>query len=164
MTNDDFFINQKIDSILADLGIEDDQPSLPEKPKVNSSQKPLKTITEPLSNNTPHHLLLKEDNQHFMFVTVEEDFPIKKYVEWFLGRKYYPGKGYFEVKDKAKVSQKKEIILIDKVTKKFYTDPTFLSKVLFNNYVYSHPLFYVFVQSTSYNRKLKAGTKFLYKT
>lgn len=106
---------------------------------------------------------------------VREDIPIKVFVEN-AGIQFTKGNGFYELSKTEKVQQYKEIFLQERATGKLFTGsqvremlgllpqiegtrggttetikPTFFKK------------YKVFIQSTSYNRKLKAGTFFLYK-
>jgi hypothetical protein len=103
----------------------------------------------------------------FQVLDVEEDTPIAEFVSD-NGLLFKVGRGFYQFQKPVKVQSYKEVILQDKVTGVFYTgdkarklagipigkdakvSPTGLAK------------YNVFVQSTSANRKLLAGSKFLY--
>lgn len=103
----------------------------------------------------------------FQVMTVPTDIAIKKFVED-NGVTFKIGRGFYEFTKRVEVSAKKEIILMDRTTGDMFSGdkareiagiPVGVScKVSpedLTDYI-------VFIQSTSYNRVLKAGTKFLY--
>lgn len=104
----------------------------------------------------------------FQVLTVDQDKPIKKFAEE-RGLIFKIGRGFYEFTKPESISDKKEVILMDKTTGDFYTgwaaareyagiDPGLMNKqqpTKSDQYV-------VFVQSSSYNRKLIAGQRFLY--
>ncbi|MBY0228504.1 MAG: WGR domain-containing protein [Gemmataceae bacterium] len=103
----------------------------------------------------------------FQVLEIDEDAPIKKFVED-NGLAFKKGRGFYEFTKKETIQGYKEIILMDKVTGDFFAGdraremlglspgetgnvrPTDLDK------------YAVFVQSTSVNRNLQKGTRFLY--
>ena len=104
----------------------------------------------------------------FQIFAVKKTISIKEF-ELSLGLEFKTGRGFYEFTKPEKISLKKEIILQDKKSDKFFTgkkaqemlgvdETTAVSRM----YPASFQDYRVFVQSTSYNRKLVAGTKFLY--
>lgn len=103
----------------------------------------------------------------FQVLFVDETTDIRGFVEE-NGLVFTPGRGFYEFTKPETIQERKEIVLRDKVTGDMYTGnaarnmiglppgirgkvrPADLSK------------YDVFVQSTSYNRKLVGGTRFLY--
>lgn len=109
------------------------------------------------------------DPARFQQVFVTEDMPIKALVES-IGAEFKVGRGFYEFTKKEKIQDYKEIIIVDNVSGDMFsggaareilglTTETKTSKVAptFDGAKYS-----VFVQSTSANRKLIGGTRFLY--
>lgn len=103
----------------------------------------------------------------FQILGVEDDVPIREFVEandLIFGK----GQGFYEFTKTETVQENKEVVLRDKETGDMFTGakaremiglpygtrgrikPVFLDK------------YNIFVQSTSYNRKLSGGTRFLY--
>ena len=108
----------------------------------------------------------------FQVLEVDKDTAIKEFVETF-GAKFKKGRGFYELSKNEKVQQYKELILQEKETGQMFTgeqvrkllglsDKTeaggLTENVKFNNL----DNYRVFIQSTSVNRKLIAGTNFLY--
>lgn len=105
----------------------------------------------------------------FQKVLVTEDMPIKDLVSS-IGAEFKVGRGFYEFTKKEKIQDYKEIIIVDNISGDMFsggaareilglTTETKTSKVTpsFDSAKYS-----VFVQSTSANRKLIGGTRFLY--
>src|SRR5262249_50783493 len=103
----------------------------------------------------------------FQVLDVDADTPIKKYVED-NGLNFKKGRGFYEFTKAETIQGYKEIILMDRVTGDMFAgeraremlglSPGETAKIrptVLDKYV-------VFVQSTSANRKLMKGTRFLY--
>lgn len=103
----------------------------------------------------------------FQVMTVESDAAIKDFVED-NGITFKKGRGFYQFTKRTMIQDYKEVILMNKVTGDMFTGdkarqlagiPVGVSKEVSPEFVTDY---YVFVQSTSINRSLKAGTKFLY--
>lgn len=103
----------------------------------------------------------------FQVLDVDETTVIKNFVED-QGISFNPGRGFYELTKSEKVQGYKEIVLMDKVTGDLFTgkkvrkilgltdeDGRLSSKSFLGKYK-------IFIQSTSYNRKLTDDTNFLY--
>lgn len=104
----------------------------------------------------------------FQVMDVDSDCSIKEFVEE-QGLTFKPGRGFYEFTKSVKIQDYKEIILQDRITGDFFqgdrareiigipkdTIRICPSKTVQEQYI-------AFIQSTSYNRKLIGGTKFLY--
>lgn len=102
----------------------------------------------------------------FQLVDVEREGPIREFVEQVCKQTYRSGMGYYELTKIENIQPQKLIAVVEKATGKVYTGPyardlvglpamNVRVKPSFN------PEFAIFVQSTSVNRKLVAGTKLL---
>lgn len=103
----------------------------------------------------------------FQILDVDADAVIKDFVEA-QGARFKPGRGFYQLTKSEKVQGYKEIILSAKGTGDIYTGPkvrellglgTDDGRLSTKSFLSSYD---IFVQSNSYNRKLTAGTKFLY--
>jgi hypothetical protein len=105
----------------------------------------------------------------FQQIYVEDNMPIKSLVAE-NGLEFKVGRGFYEFTKKEKIQDYKEIVIVDNISGDMFsggaardilglTTSTATSKVApsFDGAKYS-----VFVQSTSANRKLMGGTRFLY--
>jgi hypothetical protein len=109
------------------------------------------------------------DRLHFgqyRVLEVDADQPIAPFVEKHTARKYSMGEAYYALTKKETVQANKAIAIYDKKTREVFTGvnarailglPDYEVKVDAAN----HPHFEIFIQSTSVNRKLIAGTKLL---
>jgi hypothetical protein len=104
----------------------------------------------------------------FQVLVVDEEQPISNFVGE-QGLNFRPGRGFYMLTKSEKVQGTKEVILRDKHTGDFFTGKKvreMLGLPVRDVDVRLHPVhieqYDVFVQSTSYNRKLKPNTKFLY--
>jgi hypothetical protein len=106
----------------------------------------------------------------FQVLHVDEDCSIKEFVED-QGLRFKTGRGFYEFTKSTKIQDYKEVILEDKLTGDFFCGnkareicglPTGSGTVTFCPGKLTSDKYRVFVQSTSYNRKLIGGTKFLY--
>ncbi len=103
----------------------------------------------------------------FQILNVETDTSIRDFVEE-NGLTFKTGRGFYELTKTELVQEKKEVVLRDKETGDMYSGDTARTMIGLNagerakiKAVYLED-FDVFVQSTSYNRKLIGGTRFLY--
>jgi hypothetical protein len=99
-----------------------------------------------------------------------QDLVISNFVTKYSGKSYSPGKAYYELTKKEDVQNYKNILLLDKASKKVYTGDgirgllgipeggTIELNPSFN------PNYTVFVKSMSWNRKLANGTNVLVKS
>jgi len=102
----------------------------------------------------------------FQIMDVPSDIDIRGFVE---GNDipFLPGKGFYEFTKTEEIQEKKEVVLQDKKTGDMFSGVQARELIGIplgtRGRVKPAELGYrVFVQSTSYNRKLKAGSKFLY--
>jgi len=107
------------------------------------------------------------DGGRFQVLDVDEDVPIKQFV-LDNGLSFKTGRGFYEFTKRVKVQAKKEVILQDLNTGDLFSGDKARQMAGIplgescNVSPSSCPGYRVFIQSTSYNRKLLAGTKFLY--
>ena len=107
------------------------------------------------------------DPSRFQVMNIDSDIRIDEFVRD-NGLIFQKGKGFYEFTKRSKIQDYKEIVLMDKITGDMFTGdiardlmgipvgaPSKVSPVFNDKYV-------AFVQSTSLNRKLLGGTKFLY--
>lgn len=112
---------------------------------------------------------------------VDENTPIKEFVLK-QGVSFKTGRGFYEFNKPETIQKYKEIIIMDKTTGDMFEGSharTLLGKIFILKFKFilflglptdsdikikpsDHDDYIYFVQSTSYNRKLIAGTKFLY--
>jgi hypothetical protein len=97
---------------------------------------------------------------------VQFDVPIKPYVESRGMAPYVPGKAFYQLTKREEIQPGKQIIIREKATGKFYTGPEARQILgLPDQHVKATPTpnpdYDIFVQSTSLNRKLVAGTDVL---
>lgn len=107
------------------------------------------------------------DGGRFQVMAVDTKCPIRDFVES-QGVTFKPGRGFYEFTKRSTIQDYKEVILMDNVTGDLFSGdkaremagiPIGVTAELRPSMV---PGFTVFVQSTSYNRALQPGTKFLY--
>lgn len=111
--------------------------------------------------------LIPVDPARFQIVHVDHDCVIKPFVES-IGARFRPGRGFYQFTKSELVQEHKEVVLRNKVTGDMFTGSEARNFIglpfgykgtvrpkLFDDYE-------VYIQSTSYNRKLKGKTKFLY--
>ncbi|HDN26183.1 MAG TPA: VWA domain-containing protein [Thioploca sp.] len=107
------------------------------------------------------------DGGRFQVLEVDADVPIKKFV-LDNGLTFKTGRGFYEFTKRVKVQANKEVILQDLKTGDLFSGDKARQMAGIpigescNVSPLSCPGYRVFIQSTSYNRKLLAGTKFLY--
>lgn len=110
----------------------------------------------------------------FQMLDVPANMSIRQFVEMFVGVPFAPGKGFYELQRKSYTLQEgKEVVLRNKDTGKLLTGKPARemigipygerARISISRVPWEVRRDYdVFVQSTSYNRKLIAGSKFLY--
>lgn len=105
--------------------------------------------------------------EEFVLCTVPGDTSIRTFVVDFMGLTWVIGRGYYELTKRESIQPQKAIALVEKKTSKIYVGRA--ARDLLNlpdtevRVSPGHNSNYkVFVQSTSVNRKLKAGQEFLY--
>jgi hypothetical protein len=107
------------------------------------------------------------DCGRFQVMTVDEKCPIRQFVEA-QGVTFKPGRGFYEFTKKSTIQDYKEVILMNNDTGDLFSGdkarelagiPIGVTAELKPTSV---PGYTVFVQSTSYNRALMPGTRFLY--
>lgn len=103
----------------------------------------------------------------FQVVRVDNDIPIRDLVDS-IGAEFAPGRGFYEFTKRETIQPYKEVILMDNTTGDMYEGAVAREKLGLphDGTIKITPEFgkewTVFVQSTSYNRKLKGKTRFLY--
>lgn len=103
----------------------------------------------------------------FQILRVDRDASIRGFVED-NGLEFKKGRGFYEFTKTELIQEKKEVVLRDKVTGDIFSGAKAREMIglPFGERAKVKPVylekFTVFVQSTSYNRVLKAGTRFLY--
>lgn len=109
------------------------------------------------------------DAGRFQVVRVDTDVPIRNLVDS-IGAEFEPGRGYYEFTKRETIQAYKEVVLMDNSTGDMYEGAVAREKLGLphDGTIKITPDFgdkwTVFVQSTSYNRKLKNGTRFLYES
>lgn len=105
----------------------------------------------------------------FQVLHIDTTIAIKEFVES-TGAKFRTGRGFYELTKSETVQESKEVVLVDKSTGDMLTgkEARNIIGIPFGTRGRTRPnnrLGYdVFIQSTSYNRKLMPNTKFLYET
>lgn len=104
----------------------------------------------------------------FQMFTITKDTAIREYVES-MGLTFKKGCGYYEFMKPEDVQDYKQVVVQDRTTEIFYPDAEGRSLLRLPSHgtIRINPKNYdkkyrFFIQSTSYNRVLKAGTTFLY--
>ena len=107
----------------------------------------------------------------FQVLTVDATGPIREFVER-SGATFRTGRGFYLLTKPSLVQERKEVVLLDKKSGDMYTGSEAREMIglpfgrrgkIYPRYL-SDLAYDVFVQSTSYNRKLFEGTRFLYET
>ncbi|KAL7752165.1 hypothetical protein RI367_002209 [Sorochytrium milnesiophthora] len=106
----------------------------------------------------------------FQILDVNGDMDIRTFVNTNIGeRAFKPGQGFYEFNKREEVQHKKEIVLMDKATGDMFTGTQARELAGIPDHVRGQKVspppsdkWIMFIQSTSYNRKLQAGTRFLY--
>lgn len=104
--------------------------------------------------------------KEYLLLSISKDAVIKPYIEGYTKKDYTPGSGYYQLTKKETVQSYKQIcIQCRKTGKVYYGDVVRSMLSLPNSDVkvnpVSHGAYDIFVQSSSVNRKLLAGTKLL---
>lgn len=109
--------------------------------------------------------LIPVDPSRFQILDVEERCDIKTFVQKH-SLKFKTGKGFYEFTKPEKISDKKEVVLVCKVTGDMFTGQDACEMIGAGGSAKIKPSSFekwrVFVQSTSYNRVLMPDTGFLY--
>jgi len=115
--------------------------------------------------------LVAVPSKRFQILNVDQDIPIRQFVSRH-DLPFKPGHGFYEHgKKRVLVQGTKEIVLWDRGTKELFTGKEarrMLGLPLTDRDMHLSPYnaysskYKVFIQSTSYNRKLLRGTLFLY--
>lgn len=105
------------------------------------------------------------DPSRFQVLDIDERCDIRTFVEKH-SLIFKTGRGFYEFTKPEKISDKKEVVLVDKVTGDMYTGPEACNLIGAGGSGRIKPAslekWRVFVQSTSYNRVLMPNTGFLY--
>ncbi|RWS01754.1 hypothetical protein B4U79_10536 [Dinothrombium tinctorium] len=119
------------------------------------------------SDATPDDLTAVEPGR-FQVLTVDKDDSIKNFVIR-QGAKFKVGHGYYEFTKPEEIQAYKNIVLMDKITGDMFTGDRARELANIPEHIKGKKVkpppsdkWVMFIQSTSYNRKLIAGTKFLY--
>lgn len=104
----------------------------------------------------------------FQILHVDDDCGIRDFVTA-TGAPFQKGKGFYAFTKPEMVQERKEVVLVDRKTGDMWSgsEARELIGLPFGMRARIRPTevgYDVFIQSTSWNRKLKAGTKFLYET
>lgn len=112
--------------------------------------------------------LLPVPLSRFQILSVDGDSAIRAFVEE-TGASFETGRGFYQLVKRELIQEAKEVVFEDKVTGEMFcgADARHMLGLPFGVRGKVSPKdipegYNVFVQSTSYNRKLKAGTRFLY--
>ncbi len=110
---------------------------------------------------------LHKVNGKFITLDVKKDTPIKEFVER-SGNQFQKGQGFYQLMKPEDVQDYKEIVLMDQYGKLFSgPEARSLLNMPDNGTIRVRPgdqgIYKVFIQSTSVNRKLIKGTKFIYR-
>ncbi len=102
----------------------------------------------------------------YRIAEVDETGPIAAFVEDLTKRAYKMGEAFYQLTKTEKVQAQKSVALRNKKTSAVYTGPSARQLLGLPDHEVkvapaSHPDFDIFIQSTSVNRKLVAGTKLL---
>lgn len=106
----------------------------------------------------------------FQVLDVDHDVAIRDFVQS-MGLVFQKGRGFYQFTKSSIIQPYKEIIVFDRTTGDVYTNgaarellgiPLGGGNARVSPSIYDHGRYEVFVQSTSVNRVLKGGTKFLY--
>lgn len=134
-----------------------------------------KTSVQSFYSNAAHIPLAKvqkvlvDVSKDFLAFSISCDTPIKDFIEKNAKKQYVKGEGFYQLMKPEIVQKNKEILIYDKKHRKLYYGDAARNliglpvgtdiKVIPGN----HGQYEIFVESTSVNRKLKAGTKLLVK-
>lgn len=114
---------------------------------------------------------IENDLSKFQIMDVDKPIVIKDFVE-LAGAVFQVGKGFYQLVTPELIQEKKEVIFVDKLTGEVICDTRKCRELLGLPYGTKGKVspkkldickkYNVFIQSTSYNRKLDGNTKFLY--
>ncbi|CAH3134969.1 unnamed protein product [Porites lobata] len=117
------------------------------------------------SGGTDYGGLEPVNPSRFQILDVDERCDIRTFVEK-NDLSFKTGRGFYEFTKPEKISDKKEVVLVDKVSGDMFTGPEACEMIGAGGTARIKPTSFdkwrVFVQSTSYNRVLMPGTGFLY--
>jgi hypothetical protein len=134
---------------------------------VRGSRDVFSTGSEAVNADTISAAALRPLPPHFFdLVDVTRECPIREFVERDLGRVYITGMGYYELTKTENIQPQKSIAVVHKATGQVFTgsqvrDLIGLPLMHVRVKPSFNPEYSIFVQSTSVNRKLIPGTKFL---
>lgn len=122
--------------------------------------------TAALSKQVVQSALAKLHPGQYRIAEVLRDSAIAPFVEGLLQRPYRLGEAYYQLNKPEKVQAQKAIALYDTKTHAVYTGSSARQLLGLPDYEVKvspaqHPQYMIFIQSTSVNRKLIAGTKLL---
>lgn len=113
------------------------------------------------------HDLVEVDPSRFQILHVDHDTDIKGFV-LSNGAQFKIGRGFYELTKREEIQERKEVVLVDKKTGDMWSGHAARDMIglPYGTRDKISPIYgfdyHVFVQSTSANRKLIGGTKFLY--
>lgn len=148
--------------------VEESEPGIREEsyiPRRTSSTSRTRTSTT-TATTEDYNLLRSCPPAKYQILTVDEDCSIKSFVEG-RGLSFKAGKGFYEFTKSETIGAKKEVVLMKKDTGELFEGEVARKIIGLTDenkkYKPSDIRDYrVFIQSTSYNRKLVGGTGFLY--
>lgn len=121
--------------------------------------------TSTFKSTASHTGLTPVSPSRFQILDVNERCDIKAFVQQ-NGLLFKTGRGFYEFTKPEKISDKKEVVLVDKTSGDMFTGPEACEMIGAGGAGKIKPTaldeWRVFVQSTSYNRVLMPGTGFLY--
>lgn len=102
----------------------------------------------------------------FRIFDIDYECPIAQFIEQNTGRPYKIGEAYYELTKRETIQSQKEIAVYDNKKHSIYTGNAARQLLNLPNYEVrvsptDHPMYSIFVQSTSVNRKLVHGTRLL---
>lgn len=114
-------------------------------------------------NLTPNIVKTILTEVHPKVYPVAEDGPINQTVSRYLGN-YKLGSAFYQITKPEDVQPQKKVLVREKATDKFFTGPSARDLIGLPDYQVrvkpaDHPKYDIFIQSTSVNRKLLAGTE-----
>ena len=150
--------------------LENFQEEILDRRSMSRNHRELFSTLTPTAELPPYEeaILIPCDPTRFQMLEVTEDMSIKEFV-LNSGATFKKGKGFYEFTKREEISLKKEIVLVDKETMDMFTgkDARILSNIpdhIPKQKIKPPPIdkWIMFIQSTSMNRKLIGGTRFLY--
>lgn len=129
----------------------------------NIFQLDISNLTPEVVQSSLHKL---DANQYSVLDVNKSGWPIRDFVETVSGRPYHTGKAFYQITKPETVQANKQVCVMDKADGKIYTSDSARNLLGLPDYEVrvrpsDHPKYDVFIQSTSVNRKLVAGTKLL---